>query len=124
MKRLSMVLVAVIAFAALGLVSTAIANHKTKVDSTVTLFYKAANGPYGQAAFKGKVSGKKNCEKNRKVRIKGVGSSHTDDEGKYKIGASSSASGKYTAKVKKKKINKNGHKIVCRKTKASITISG
>ena len=122
MKKVVIWVTAFVACLVIGMSSMATAADTTKVKSKVSISYQGASGPYGQAAFTGKVKGGKGCKKNRKVQIKRVGKAKTSSNGKYSIGASSYASGKYTAKVKKKKIKKNGTTIICKRAKASVTV--
>jgi hypothetical protein len=128
MKRVSMVLLALVACIAVGAVTMATA--KTKVKTKVSVHFSgkstSGNSPYTQGTFEGhfagKVKGKKGCKKNRKVRITpGIGSTKSDNTGNYDVKVTTKpAAGNYTATVKKKKFTKGGEKIVC--TKATDTI--
>jgi hypothetical protein len=120
-KRFAIVM-ALIACLALGSVSMAVGNQGVKkVKTKVTLNYtKKGNPPYNQSEFSGKVKAKKGCKKNRKVSISGIGKTKSANNGSYSISLSSAApSGTYQAVAKKKKIKKNGKKIVCKKGKSN-----
>ena len=117
--------VALLATAALAPAATT-----TKVKTKVTLKYaESTTGtpPYEEqtATFFGKVKAKKGCKKGRQVKVPGAGTTRSANDGKYEISLSDPAApGTYRAKVKKKKIQKNGKKIVCKKGKSKpVTVS-
>jgi hypothetical protein len=133
MKRLSLIVVALIACVAVGSVAvvTAKPSHTKKVKSKISLKYKqSGDPPYSESAtFKGKVKGKKGgrkvCKKHRKVKVRpGIGKVKTNKKGKYSISLNAKPpSGSYTAKVKKKKVHKHHKKIVCKKkTSKPVTV--
>jgi hypothetical protein len=96
--------------------------HRTKDTLDYT---KTGTAPYDQSEFSGKVKAKKGCKKNRKVSIPGVGSTKSSSSGRYSISLNrAAAAGTYQATAKKKKIDKNGKKIVCKKGKSnSVNVS-
>jgi hypothetical protein len=128
MRKLSVLVFALVACIAMGAVT--MAATKTKVKTKVSLEFSGkttgANPPYTEGTFEGhfagKVKGKKGCKKNRKVRVTpGIGSTKSDNTGNYDVKVTTKpAAGNYTATVKKKKFTKGGEKIVC--TKATDTI--
>jgi ABC-type glycerol-3-phosphate transport system substrate-binding protein len=120
-KRFAIVL-ALVACLAVGSISMATAKPKVKkVKTTVTLAYANTGAPpYNQSVFSGKVKAKKGCKKNRKVSIPNVGQTKSDSKGNYSIALSTAAApGTDQATAKKKKITKNGTKIVCKKGKSN-----
>jgi hypothetical protein len=122
MNRRFAIVTALIACLALGSVSMAVgAPGVKKVKTKVTLDYtKSGNPPYDQSEFSGKVKAKKGCKKNRKVIIPDVGSTKSSSSGSYSISLNRAApGGTYQAKAKKKKLSKNGKKIVCKKGKSN-----
>ena len=122
MNRRFAIVTALIACLALGSVSMAVgAQGVKKVKTKVTLDYtKSGSGQYSQSVFDGKVKAKKGCKKNRKVNIPGVGSTKSSNNGSYSISLNRAAqNGTYQATAKKKKIKKNGKKIVCKKGKSN-----
>ena len=117
MKRIP-ILAALAACLTLGMVSTAQADT---IGSTLKVNYKPADpdDPYGQDKFKGKV-GPKECAKNRKVTIKGIGKEKTDARGKFDFTLSGSAKpGKYKVKVAEKSIGDD----TCTKVKVTLTVA-
>jgi hypothetical protein len=135
MKKLTVLVVALVATLAFGAIAATAAQDKVKVKSKITLKYKA--GEYGdppyygypEAVFKGKVGvkggknisskAKKKCKKKRTVVVKQVGGdkfgkTKTNKTGRYSLDASDAESGQYVAKVKKK-VKGN---IVCKKAKS------
>ena len=96
-----------------------------KVKTRVTLSFVNGNTypytPYGQDKFQGKVKSKKKvCKKRRKVVLKRNGVStglrtRSDKKGNYSITVGNAAAGTYTTIAKKKKVRRNGTKIVCKK---------
>jgi hypothetical protein len=137
MKKLTVLVVVLVATMVLGGIAASAADDKVKVKSKVTLKYKA--GQYGDppyygfpnAIFKGKVGvkggknisskAKKKCKKKRTVVVKQVGggkfgSTKTNKTGRYSLDASDAYTqpGDYVAKVKKKKKGK----FVCKKAKS------
>ena len=126
MKRRFGVVLALVACLALGSVSMSIGAPDKKVKTKVTLDYtERGNPPYDESAFSGKVKAKKGCKKNRKIKIPGVGDTKSNSSGAYSISLNKGADpGTYQATAKKKKIKKNGKKIVCKKGKSNkVTVS-
>jgi hypothetical protein len=129
MRKLSSLLVAaLVATVAFGVLA-ATAAEKTKVKTKVTIKYNAGTGApyYENASFSGKVKAKKGCKKNRKVKVKEeggqtVGKDRSNNNGRYEVAAGSFNEGDFFAKVKKKKLEKKGKTIVCKKAR-SKTIS-
>jgi hypothetical protein len=136
MKKLTVLVVALVATLALGAIAATAAQNKVTVKSKITLKYKA--GEYGEppyygypeAVFKGKVGvkgkkvstkAKKKCKKKRTVVVKQVGggkfgTTKTDKTGRYSLDASDAYTqpGDYVAKAKKKKKGK----VLCKKAKS------
>ena len=126
MKKRFAIVIALVACLALGMVSVSIGKPGQKVTTNVTLDYnETGNPPYNQATFSGKVKAKKGCKKNRKIKLPGVGNTKSNQQGRYSISLNNPASpGTYQATAKKKKIKKNGKKIVCKKGKSNkLTVS-
>lgn len=118
-KRLPLIFATMIACLAVGAVAASAAKDKT-IGSTIKVKYKGANpnDPYGTSYFSGKV-GPSKCADDRVVKIKGVGSEETDDNGKFKLTLSSPAfPGKYKVSVKAAKDDG----ITCTKVKATLKI--
>jgi hypothetical protein len=113
--------------AAAVVASGATSSKTTKVKTRVTLKYEESGSPpYNQAAFTGRVKGKKGCNEDRKVKVvQGIGKTKSGNNGKYRIDLGSPAApGTYTAKVKKKTITEDGDRIVCKKAKSKpLTVS-
>lgn len=135
MKKISVLMAALIALFAFAAVASAGKKDTKKFQSTITVKYKQGGStdpydPYTEAAFKGQVkSDKKFCEVNRKVKVKSkdglgtVGSDETNDKGRYRVEAGGWGPGDYKAKaVRKVKKKKNGGKIVCKSASADITV--
>lgn len=117
-KRLPLILATLIACLAVGAVAATA--QTTKIGSTIKVKYKGANpnDPYGTSYFSGKV-GPKACADDRVVRIKGVGKTETEDNGKFKLSLSHPASpGKYKVAVKSAKDDG----IKCMKVKATLKL--
>ncbi|MFN8150947.1 MAG: hypothetical protein U0R24_07450 [Solirubrobacterales bacterium] len=117
-KRLPLILATLIACLAVGAV-TAAAKDKT-IGSTITVKYKGANpnDPYGTSYFSGKV-GPKACADDRVVKIKGVGKTETEDNGKFKLTLNRPAApGKY--KVSAASSKDDG--VTCKKVKATLKL--
>jgi glutamate synthase domain-containing protein 2 len=143
MKKLTVLVVALVATLAFGAIAATAAQDKVTVKSKVTLKYKA--GEYGEppyygypeAVFKGKVGvkggknisskAKKKCKKKRTVVVKQVGggkfgTTKTDKTGRYSLDASDAYTepGDYVAKAKKKKKGK----VLCKKAKSKpVTVT-
>ena len=118
MKRISMLAAL---FAVLGLSTAGVAQADETIGSTLKVKYKPADpeDPYGSFKFKGKV-GPKECAKNRKVTIKGLGQEKTDSKGNFDFTLSRAAKpGKYKVKVAEKGI---GGGDTCSKVKATLTV--
>jgi hypothetical protein len=136
MRKLSVLVFALVTCLAVSAVTVQAA--KTKVKTTVSVDFSgkfsgggATGNPYSpynpvtfEGAFSGKVKGKKGCKKNRKVTISGgIGSDKSDSSGNYTVDIHAvPAVGDYTATVKKKKITKGDKKIICKKAKDTIHI--
>jgi hypothetical protein len=122
MNRRFATVLAIVGCLAVGSVSMAVGQAQVeKVKTKVTLDYtKTGSGQYSQSVFDGKVKAKKGCKKNRKVKIPGIGSTKSSSSGTYSISLNRAApNGTYQATAKKKKIRKNGTKIVCKKGKSN-----
>jgi hypothetical protein len=122
MKKRFAIVMALVACLGVGSVSLAVGKPGVKkVKTKVTLNYtKSGNPPYNQSEFSGKVKAKKGCKKKRKVSISGIGNTKSANDGSYSISLNDAApSGTYQAVAKKKKIKKNGKKIVCKKGKSN-----
>jgi hypothetical protein len=130
MRKLSVLVVAVIACIAVGAVTMAGAATKvtTKVSVNFSGAFSGGTSAYDPVTFSGdfagKVKGKKGCKKSRKVTISGgIGSATSNSSGNYNVHVSTPpAAGDYTATVKKKKFKKGGAKIVCKKAKATVHV--
>jgi hypothetical protein len=129
MRKLSVLVFALVACIAVGAVTMATA--KTKVKTKVSVNFSgttSGGGIYTPVTFKGdfsgKVKGKKGCKKRRKVTISpGIGSMKSNSNGQYDIPLTAKpAAGNYTVKVKKKKIRTHGKKIICKKAKATVKV--
>jgi hypothetical protein len=120
MKKLGVMVTALVLCVALGVTSLAIAKPQTKkVTSTITLTFTQGSlpySPYTPDRFFGDVKAKKGCKKDRTVVIDGTSlTTTTDSSGDYSIDAGNVAAGTYTATVTKKKRKKdNGTKIICK----------
>jgi uncharacterized low-complexity protein len=117
MKRTA-ILAALAASLTIGIAGTAQADT---IGSTLKVKYKPADpdDPYGQDKFKGRV-GPKECAKNRKVTIKGIGKEKTDAKGRFDFTLSGTAEpGKYRIKVAEKGLGKD----TCSKVKVSLRIA-
>ena len=124
---LAFALVACIAVGAVTMAAT-----KTKVKTKVSVDFSGkttgGNSPYTQGTFEGhfagKVKAKKGCKKNRRVNVSGgIGSTKSDKSGNFDLEVSKKpAADDYTATVKKKKLNKGGKKIVCKRGKDTVHI--
>ncbi|MCB0865948.1 MAG: hypothetical protein KDB58_09565 [Solirubrobacterales bacterium] len=78
-KRLLPILAALVACLAIGAVTASAKG--SEVGSTIKVKFK---GDDEGGVFSGKV-GPKECAKNRDVKVKGVGSTKTEDNGKYRL---------------------------------------
>ena len=117
-KRLPLILATLIACVAVGAVAADAAG--TKIGSTIKVKYKGAdpNDPYGTSYFSGKV-GPKACADDRVVKIKGVGKTETEDNGKFKLTLSSPAfPGKYKVSV----ASSTDDGVTCKKVKATLKL--
>jgi hypothetical protein len=143
MKKLTVLVAALVATLAFGAIAATAAQNKVTVKSKITLKYKP--GEYGdppdfgypEAVFKGKVGvkggknisskAKKKCKKKRTVVVKQVGggrfgTTKTDKTGRYSLDASGAYTqpGDYVAKAKKKKKGK----VLCKKAKSKpVTVT-
>lgn len=108
MKRVSIIVLALVACLAVGSIGVATASSgKTKVSLSYSV---GTTPPYGQASFNGKVRASRSCKKSRKVTVIRVGKptirvgkAKTGKQGKFTISAGSGAAkGTYRAKVKRK----------------------
>lgn len=118
-KRLPLILATLFACLAVGTVAATA--QTTKIGSTLKVKYKGANpnDPYGTYFFSGKV-GPKACADDRKVRIKCVGKTETEDNGKFKLSLSGPAKpGKYKVSVAAAKAEAG---VTCKKVKATLKI--
>ena len=136
MKRLSVVIVALVAVLAFAAVTAPAKTKKKKVPTTTTITFNAGTiGPYGEhvgASFSGTVTAKKKCNSGRSVTVTGppgtVGSATSNSAGAWTVAAPAVVpAGTYTANVAKKKIvkkKKNGKKkkTKCLATTASTTV--
>jgi hypothetical protein len=136
MRKLSVLVLALLVCLAVGAVTVEAAKIKVKTKVTVDFSGKFSGGnptgnpyaPYSPITFNGdfagKVKGKKGCKKNRKVTISGgIGSTKSNKSGNYDVSVNKvPASGNYTATVKKKKFKKGGDKIICKKAKATVHV--
>jgi hypothetical protein len=138
MRKLPVIVSTLAICVAVGVVTMASAAKTPKVTSRVSLDFSGkfsggapTGNPYTpytpitfRGEFSGKVKGKKGCKKRRKVTIsRGIGSTKSNRNGAFMIRLDAvPPSGKYTAKVKRKKITKGGKKITCRKAKDTIDI--
>jgi hypothetical protein len=136
MRKLSVMVLALVACLAVGAVTVSAAKTKVKTKVSVNFSGKFGGGnptgnpysPYNpitfNGEFSGKVKGKKGCKKNRKVTIsRGIGSAKSSSSGKYAVKVNTvPAAGNYTATVKKKKFKKAGNKIICKKAKATVNV--
>jgi hypothetical protein len=126
MKKLSSVLIAVLACLAIGSIAVAVAasGGGKDVATKVTLKFKdPGDDPYGQNEFDGVVKAKKGCDAGRKVVVKGAGDAKSSKSGKYSITTSSSVSGEYQAKVKKGTVKDGKKTITCAAGKSkTITV--
>ena len=126
MKKISMLMAALLAFAFVATAATAAKPETIEVDSEITLKFKEGGDGdeyYEQGEddlFSGKVSAKKKCQEDRKVKVfakKGgrVGKDKTNEQGRYSISVKNAGPGKYFAEVKKRtyKNKKGTKKIVC-----------
>lgn len=129
MKKISILMAALLAFAVVATTATAAKDKKEiiEVDSEITLKFKEGvddgDDYYEEGEgdrFTGKVSANKKCQEDRKVKVfakKGgrVGKDKTDKQGRYTVVVENAAPGRYFAEVKKKTYeNKKGtKKIVC-----------
>lgn len=125
MKKLQPSLAATLV-ACLALASFAIAAERatTKIGSTVSAKYKAAdpNDPYGKSEFKG-VVGPKKCAEGRRVSVESYGKEKTDSKGRFSLTIDGPADpGRYKVKVAPKTISKGGNDVVCSGAKAVIKV--
>ena len=131
MKRIFVLGLALVAVFAVGSVAALAGKGQTKkVDTSVTIKFKAGDAYYEQGdQFSGKVSAKKKCKQDRKVVIKAkndgkVGTTFSAKNGKYFLDVDNVDPGKYYAKVKKRtyKKGKKHHKktIVCKSAKSAF----
>lgn len=122
MKKLTSVVIAIVACLAIGSIAVAVAKPgggTKQVATKVTLSFKdAGNDPYGQDKFDGKVQAKKGCAAGRKVSVDGAGKATSAADGSYSIPASSAVSGQYQAEVKKATIKDGSKKTVCAAAKS------
>lgn len=118
MKKIAILVVALIAMVAFTSVATA-QLKKVTVESEITLKFKEDNSPYGEGGlFSGKVSAKKDCQEDRKVKVFAkdggrVGKAVTDKSGRYAVEADNVGPGKYVAEVKQRAYRQGKKKIVC-----------
>lgn len=135
MKKLTVLVIALVGTLALGGIAASAAQNKIKVKSKVTLRYvpgEYGTSPpyYADALFKGKVSvkgknasskAKKKCKKRRTVVVKRVGggkfdTTKTNKNGRYSVDATDAYTepGQFVAKAKRKVKGK----FVCKKAKS------
>ena len=118
MKRLGVLVTAVVLCVAVGVVSLAFAETK-RVKTRVTVNFTNA-GPYSQTGdvFFGEVKAKgKPCKKTRTVRLNGSTflKDRTDVSGEYEITPGDVSPGTYTVEVKKKVLHKGDDlTIICK----------
>jgi pyruvate kinase len=126
MRKILVLVLALVAIFAVGSV-TAFAGKTKKVETSVTIKFKAGDAYYEQGdEFSGKVSAKKKCKQQRKVIIKAesgsnVGKTLTANNGKYSLTVDNVDPGEYYyAKVKKRTYKKGKKKIVCKSAKSDF----
>ena len=121
-----LLMAAAVMFAGSAIALAAKDQIKTKnVQSKITLKYTDGDDPYGEDDnFHGKVSAKRDCDDNRKVKVYNkqtgarVGKAKTDESGRYTINASVPP-GTYFAEVQERSYTvtkKNGKQVkyVCK----------
>ena len=128
MRKIALLMVALLALAAVATAATAKPPKKIRVGTELTVKFKEGTGGDGDYyeegpgdLFFGKVRAKKRCEERRKVRIlaangRRVGKDKTDRRGHFSVRVENAAPGKYYAVVKKRtyKNRKGTRKIICR----------
>jgi hypothetical protein len=146
MKKLVVLVLALVACVAVGAVTVASAKPKpvVKVNTTIKnlaftgsfsggTYNPSVPGYYTPVVFNGKFSGKlkaaKRCKKHRKIKITGpsglLGKTNSAGSGAFDLSFTNSTGvtpGEYTVKVKKKTINRKKQTIICKKTAKSITL--
>jgi hypothetical protein len=132
MRKLSVLVFALVACIAVGGMAMAATTTTTKVKTKVSVDFSgkfsggtSAYDPITFAGdFAGTVKGKKGCKKGRKVTISaGIGSAKSNSSGKYDVHINTVPdAGNYTATAKKKKFKKGDTKIVCKKAKDTVHV--
>ena len=131
MKKISILVIALVSVLVLGAMTQAVAAKKTvKSKSSVSAKYVGGSDPYYEdAQFKGKVKSKKKpCVKKRKVVVKTkegqkVGSDLSNKKGKFAVDASGFNTGKYKVTLKKSNAKKGKKKIKCGSAKATVKVA-
>jgi len=130
MKKLQILVVALVAVFALSATTMAVAGKgKDQIKTTVEASYSKGSStdpydPFAKAKFKATVDSKKSkCVKDRKVTVKTkdgekVGSEITDKDGKATIKAAGFGKGKYEVTVQKASFKK----FVCKDASATVKV--
>ena len=131
MKKLQILVVALVAVLALGATTAAVAKKgKDQIKTSIDATYKKGSStdpydPFAKAKFEISVNSKKaKCVKDRKVVVKTkdgekVGSEITDSKGQATVKASGFGNGKYQVDVKKETYKK----FVCKEADSTVKVN-
>ena len=130
MKKLQILIVALVAVFAFGATTAIAGKGKDVIKSTVEATYSKGSStdpydPFAKAKFKATVDSKKaKCVKDRKVTVatkdgEKVGSEITNKDGEATIKASGFGKGKYTVLVKKETYSK----VICKEADANVNVN-